>query len=231
MRRFWHRGFTLIELLVVIAIIAILAAILFPVFAKAREKARQSSCSSNVKQISLGALQYASDYDQRYPPNYWDGNAPESTTFAPIHQRTYGHMIYPYTKNAQIYVCPSSSSTSKDPPTAGAGYIQVGQGHYGYSSWMNNRAEADVTTPASLFMVMDAQNVWNDDCQNAIRLSHRHNEGANFGFADGHAKWRRSRTEKPDEWWPGLTGFYGVPGACNAYPVSWSQIPSDANNP
>ena len=61
------RGFTLIELLVVIAIIAILAAILFPVFAKAREKARQSSCQSNIKQITLGVLQYSSDYDENGP--------------------------------------------------------------------------------------------------------------------------------------------------------------------
>jgi len=64
------RGFTLIELLVVIAIIAILAAILFPVFAKAREKARQASCASNEKQMGLACLMYASDYDGRYPSNW-----------------------------------------------------------------------------------------------------------------------------------------------------------------
>src|SRR5512137_1152715 len=64
-----RRAFTLIELLVVIAIIAILAAILFPVFAKAREKARQSSCQSNLKQIGLAFMQYAQDYDEQYPYN------------------------------------------------------------------------------------------------------------------------------------------------------------------
>ncbi len=64
------KAFTLIELLVVIAIIAILAAILFPVFARARENARRSSCESNVKQIMLGVLQYAQDYDEKYPTAY-----------------------------------------------------------------------------------------------------------------------------------------------------------------
>ena len=78
-------GFTLIELLVVIAIIAILAAILFPVFAKAREKARQSSCLSNVKQIMLGVLQYCQDYDENLPigTSYWyapDGGGAASRT-------------------------------------------------------------------------------------------------------------------------------------------------------
>jgi prepilin-type N-terminal cleavage/methylation domain-containing protein len=65
------RGFTLIELLVVIAIIAILAAILFPVFAKAREKARQTSCLSNLKQLSLAILQYTNDNNETYPPTGW----------------------------------------------------------------------------------------------------------------------------------------------------------------
>ena len=67
-----RRGFTLIELLVVIAIIAILAAILFPVFARARENARRTSCVSNVKQFSLALMQYTQDYDERYPRSYFD---------------------------------------------------------------------------------------------------------------------------------------------------------------
>lgn len=66
-----RKAFTLIELLVVIAIIAILAAILFPVFARARENARRSSCLSNLKQIGLGAMMYIQDYDERYPQAYW----------------------------------------------------------------------------------------------------------------------------------------------------------------
>ena len=96
-----RRGFTLIELLVVIAIIAILAAILFPVFAKAREKARQSSCSSNLKQLSLAVLQYVQDYDEMLPDaecnGYYDG-------------RVWIISNIPYIKNQQIFRCPSESS-------------------------------------------------------------------------------------------------------------------------
>ncbi len=110
-----RRGFTLIELLVVIAIIAILAAILFPVFARAREKARQTSCLSNVKQLSLGVLMYTQDYDERLP--YCDCNAYSSGT-------NWAISTQPYVKNAQIFVCPSDSGmmrlTPGDPNPCGA---------------------------------------------------------------------------------------------------------------
>ena len=95
------KAFTLIELLVVIAIIAILAAILFPVFAQAREKARQTACLSNTKQIGLGIYQYVQDYDEVLPMGGW-GNGP-----------TYGGRwfrdIYPYVKNVGVYTCPSET--------------------------------------------------------------------------------------------------------------------------
>ena len=96
-----RRGFTLIELLVVIAIIAILAAILFPVFAKAREKARQSSCLSNVKQIGLAVLSYCQDYDELLP-----------RTAIAVNGSNYGWqtLVHPYVKNDQIFTCPSKSS-------------------------------------------------------------------------------------------------------------------------
>lgn len=110
------RGFTLIELLVVIAIIAILAAILFPVFARAREKARQSSCSSNLKQLNLGALMYLQDYDERFPPGLVGspgcGQGPVSqSTYFTDYKLTYD-ITYPYVKNVQLYFCPSSASDS-----------------------------------------------------------------------------------------------------------------------
>lgn len=109
------RGFTLIELLVVVAVISILAAILFPVFARARENARRSSCQSNLKQIGLAMMQYAQDHDERLTPGYIDfgvtgayilpNGKPSSST-----AMLWFHMLYPYMKNIQIMNCPSEST-------------------------------------------------------------------------------------------------------------------------
>ncbi len=97
-------AFTLIELLVVIAIIAILAAILFPVFARARENARRSSCQSNLKQLSLGVLQYVQDYDEKFPLRQSGTNNGQNNWF-------WGQTIMPYVKSAQLYECPSYTNT------------------------------------------------------------------------------------------------------------------------
>ena len=113
MQRTHRSAFTLIELLVVIAIIAILAAILFPVFAQAREKARQVTCISNMRQVGLGLHMYAQDYDDVLPynnrdvDNFGNANAPVSFLSA----------LFPYTKSRKIYVCPSSV----DPSSLGYG--------------------------------------------------------------------------------------------------------------
>jgi prepilin-type N-terminal cleavage/methylation domain-containing protein/prepilin-type processing-associated H-X9-DG protein len=108
-----RKAFTLIELLVVIAIIAILAAILFPVFAQARAKARQTSCLSNVKQLTLGMVMYCQDYDEKFPEwhwdaafvggNGWDGSRPNDGT------TIWWNAIYPYVKNSQVYSCPDTN--------------------------------------------------------------------------------------------------------------------------
>jgi len=115
-----RRGFTLIELLVVIAIIAILAAILFPVFAQAREAARKTSCLSNTKQLGLAVMMYVQDYDEMYPTNSWDG-APIGTTDtewgvpgadAKVFTR-WPWEILPYIKNKGVFVCPSDPAGGK----------------------------------------------------------------------------------------------------------------------
>lgn len=129
---FKNHGFTLIELLVVIAIIAILAAILFPVFARARENARRTSCLSNLKQIGLGTMQYLQDYDERFPPPLdgpWGG--PYKTQNTPgtpgsVFTTSDGNpgsnwvswmdMIFPYVKSVQLFVCPSATA-SRDTPS------------------------------------------------------------------------------------------------------------------
>ena len=103
------KAFTLIELLVVIAIIAILAAILFPVFARARENARRSSCTSNLKQIGLGVFQYTQDYDEKLPRHFYgvagqpgDGNGNKDYP-------RWEDVVQPYIKSTQVFVCPSQS--------------------------------------------------------------------------------------------------------------------------
>ena len=109
-------GFTLIELLVVIAIIAILAAILFPVFAQAREKARQTACASNQRQIGLATVAYAQDYDENLPYPFWDNPDGTHTNYGSYWDNwcgdgaTWRQRILPFTKNTQIYVCPSFKS-------------------------------------------------------------------------------------------------------------------------
>src|SRR3954471_3517680 len=109
MPRARRRGFTLIELLVVIAIIAILAAILFPVFARARENARRSSCQSNLKQLGLGVAQYTQDYDEKFP-------------YAMVSNTSYDFgwsvIIQPYVKSTQLLQCPSESTAPTTDPSA-----------------------------------------------------------------------------------------------------------------
>jgi len=116
------RAFTLIELLVVIAIIALLAAILFPVFATVRSKARQSTCASNMKQIGLALAQYSSDYDECYP-------------CAEMQTGIYWNMvIYPYVKNGGVYICPENFNSGFTPVVAAGGYPAIHVSYFANAS-------------------------------------------------------------------------------------------------
>jgi len=184
-------GFTLIELLVVIAIIAILAAILFPVFAKAREKARQTSCLSNVKQLMLGCLMYASDYDDCVP--FWvNGYTNEFWT-----------SMMPYVKNEQIFYCPSTPATTVSycapeyhtPRTPTAYYDSwilaykfAEYQHPAENGWLFE-TNTEVTGYAYPEIVCPFCHDWGTKyCQ----MTTRHNGGGNIGFVDGHAKWQNA---------------------------------------
>ena len=135
------RGFTLIEILVTIAIIAILASILFPVFARARENARRASCQSNLKQIGLAITQYTQDYDERFPLVAVNGDASITTTKgAAIYPQIIGwaDAIQPYLKSTQIYQCPSDSGRGV------VSGIDAKPYNYGYTDyWYNSRLCVD----------------------------------------------------------------------------------------
>jgi len=192
-----RRGFTLIELLVVIAIIAILAAILFPVFARAREKARQTSCLSNVKQLSLGMLMYTQDYDERLPR--CDCNS--------YHQGTcWAICTQPYVKNAQIFVCPSDSGMMRLTPGApnpcGGGRPDMGNYFYeidlsyGYNLSQQGVSLASIQENASMLMLGESALAYTQcgprppyNYVDWAAEKDRHNDGLNISFMDGHAKW------------------------------------------
>lgn len=139
-----QKAFTLIELLVVIAIIAILAAILFPVFARARENARRSSCQSNLKQIGLGFAQYTQDYDEKYPGLRQGSGGWEPSRYSPF------DCIMPYTKSTQILNCPSASgigpATYNTTATA-EGFFALS---YGTISYALNSAYKNGTNPSGV---------------------------------------------------------------------------------
>jgi len=153
-------AFTLIELLVVIAIIAILAAILFPVFAQARESARQSSCLSNSKQLGLGIMQYVQDYDEKFPLWIWCDSVEQGnpqvkgpgTPDAPWGPWKNNHIGWdkttqPYIKNAQVFKCPSNDigvETQADPPDGHDDQAPTGAVNFSMNSHLNAREQAAV---------------------------------------------------------------------------------------
>jgi prepilin-type N-terminal cleavage/methylation domain-containing protein/prepilin-type processing-associated H-X9-DG protein len=200
-----RRGFTLIELLVVIAIIAILAAILFPVFARAREKARQTSCLSNVKQMALAVQMYVGDYDDtllfgemRTPPGPVE-NFAGWTSGVWYHTALWPDLLMPYVKNRQIFYCPSIRNWLDYGWNVYIGYIgymdRIGPTYQGVKM-------ADIPYPAETVAIIDCDRgasstyyyrAWGSTTSpaqlEAGRWPATHNGGFNVALLDGHAKW------------------------------------------
>ncbi len=225
-----NQAFTLIELLVVIAIIALLAALLFPVFSRARDKARQVSCASNEKQIGLAAALYIQDYDEHYPL----GHAPVANPLATFnsggdYEPHFIELVRPYVKNSKnqgVWRCPSDPSarlTKEGDKT---------EFHVSYSvnGWFEfGQPLAQVETPASKIYVVEPTD---DDHFHWWELGRvalsdpylplanlpekrfveqvartRHGGGANYLYADWHVKWARferlwGTTRETNVFWP-----------------------------
>lgn len=214
------RGFTLIELLVVIAIIAILAAILFPVFAKARENARRASCQSNMKQIGLGLMQYSQDYDESYPLRIYNrGNPPV--------QPIWSQVIQPYVKSSELFTCPSNGNARSNFSQTAQGPYPAIRRSYAYNARFGNddlnptAGLADVQAPASKIIVSEIylQNWndygspwWNGCCWDQGFAGHL--STANYLFADGHVKSLRPvATASPFNMWGNMDNSTVCPGA------------------
>jgi prepilin-type N-terminal cleavage/methylation domain-containing protein/prepilin-type processing-associated H-X9-DG protein len=206
-------GFTLIELLVVIAIIAILAAILFPVFARAREKARQTTCLSNEKQLAMGMIMYSQDYDETFPwapnkyggpgsggayggwvfyPGAYQGNPPQG--YFDVTQGS----LYPYVKNSQVYICPNDRTGS------GCSYEINGNMVGVCDSMVSDSSVTILLVPEGRSYDLNdhTQDTANDGyfAVGTDAPSYNHNGGVNLAYVDGHAKWKANTGNLQDVW-------------------------------
>lgn len=188
-----RRGFTLIELLVVIAIIAILASILFPVFGKAREKARQATCQSNLKQLTLAVLMYSQDYDEKFPlPNLagstWYGVNTGLLCYIP------GWSWAANAVKGGLLDCPSRN-TGMWAASANDKMEYALNELLGYSGALTKHQiqMSDIDDPASMFVFLDGSS-YKSGCPNDPNMTFMlfpHSGGCNVSYVDGHVKWCR----------------------------------------
>ena len=254
------RGFTLIELLVVIAIIAILAAILFPVFAQAREKARQTACLSNEKQIGAGLMMYAQDYDEIMPGNAHDYTDPYNSppglnlplgfmdTAAP---RNWGKCTSPYIKSLQILLCPIADALALQ-NTSFAVKRVPGAGNTGYllNGLAANRSIAVVPEPAGTIFIREQKQAICVTSERPFRTGIAgagcsygfdanpwdvsHSEGTNYVFCDGHARHRATTSVVITEMGAAGSGQGYLNGSLQTLPVEkirlTGNLPADPNS-
>ena len=214
------RGFTLVELLIVIAIVGLLAALLFPVFAKIREKAQETTCASNLRQLGQAFMMYAQDYDQHLPEQ-WAGRTPTDVGASSV-STAWETYLRPYTKNKDINRCPSDT-LSKPLKIPATGITLFSS----YATTFQVQGKSLAAIPASALTVLLLENKQNgnigdidwlvqqlgkqrlqpDDGVVYEQPDFRHNEMANYLFVDGHVK----SLHGPNPKFPGYkTNSYGV---------------------
>lgn len=206
-----NRAFTLIELLVVVAIIAILAAILFPVFARARENARRASCQSNLRQLGLAVQQYVQDYDERLPNSVY-GTDGENVSGGWVFYSSYDlegktsvfdvsqGSLYPYTKSTQLYICPSDTVGRISGNSYSMGYCLSTDGGVPFAAGKNTAAFG-YTAQTLLLAEQESSPGGSTNDANGFAdlggkwdISDRHLQTGNVLFLDGHVKAMRPAT-------------------------------------